>query len=143
MNLIKVINQKQLVDALLVRSIVFTDEQKVPTNIQIDEEDQTCLHYVCYDNNKAIGALRLIIHNNYVKLGRFCVLKSHRLLGVGHFMLTALEKEKEIIEVGEIRFNAQIQVIKFYESCGYISYGDVFEEANIQHKRMKKIIYDK
>ena len=143
MKLIKVINQKQLVDALKVRSIVFCEEQQVSVDIQIDKDDETCFHYVCYDDNDyPLGACRLVKHHNYLKLGRFCVRKEVRNQGIGKFMLQSLETQDEVLKIGEIRFHAQIHALDFYQHCGYIAFDQEFLEAGIPHKKMRKKLHD-
>ena len=37
-----------------------------------------------------------------------------------------------------LKLGAQVSAIPFYESCGYTAYGEVFLDANIEHRMMKK-----
>ena len=47
-------------DALHIRNEVFVHEQNVPLELEIDEYEALTLHFVLYEENKALATLRLL-----------------------------------------------------------------------------------
>src|SRR5699024_11577020 len=44
---------------LYVRKTVFVDEQKVPEELEIDEFEETAIHFISYEQDEPIAASRL------------------------------------------------------------------------------------
>ncbi len=69
-----------------VRTQVFVEEQQVPHDIEIDGKDAECSHVKALNSGgEVIGTARLL-PTNYI--GRMCVLKAYRHLGIGAEMLS-------------------------------------------------------
>ena len=69
------------------------------------------------------------------------VTKECRGHGVGKEMMSAvMDYITEETQAIEIQLDAQLTAIKFYETLGFIAYGDVFKDAGIDHMAMKYII---
>lgn len=136
MDVRKATTQKDFFMCVKVRGRVFVDEQHVLSAIEVDDEDQTCLHYLITKDDEVIGALRAIQHDDYTKLGRICILKEYRGLGYGKQLVDYVMNDIK----GEFRLGAQITALGFYEDLGFEAYGDHFMEANMEHVMMKKII---
>lgn len=128
--------QKDLFMCMSVRGKVFVDEQGVKSEIEIDKEDQTCLHYLVINNDQPIGACRAIKQVGYTKLGRICVLKEFRHLHIGNALMDYVMQDIK----GEFRLGAQLHAKAFYEKLGFEAYGNEFTEANIPHIMMKKTV---
>ena len=80
---------------------------------------------------------RFLADDRGVKIERVAVLKSLRGRGIGKaIMIRALSD----ITVGPAVLNAQLQVERFYARLGFITQGEVFQEAGIDHVRMVKKI---
>lgn len=127
-------------DALAIRRDVFMKEQGVSEEIEIEGEDQ-CLHFVLYQEAKALATCRLLKKEEGVaKLQRMAVLKEARKHHFGQALM--LEAEKIAAEQGfkEIILGAQNTAMGFYEKLGYQSYGDEFLDADIPHHMMKKAL---
>src|SRR5690625_3664793 len=58
-----------------IRKKVFVEEQHVPIEEEIDTHEEEAIHFICYHNEKPIGASRLRFVENYGKLERICVLR--------------------------------------------------------------------
>ncbi|WP_041138905.1 GNAT family N-acetyltransferase [Beduini massiliensis] len=127
-------HQKDFFRCMKVRGRVFVDEQHVKSEIEIDDLDQTCRHFLVLIQDQPVAAMRAIEHEHYTKLGRICVLKEYRHQGIGEKLVNHVT---QFIK-GEFRLGAQLHAAAFYEHLGFIPYGEVFIEADIPHIMMKK-----
>ncbi|MFC4184231.1 GNAT family N-acetyltransferase [Saccharococcus thermophilus] len=126
-------------DALLVRRIVFIEEQQVSEEEEIDEFEQEATHFVLYDDGKPIGAGRFrIVDHGLGKIERICVLPQYRGRGAGKLIMEAIERFAKQQGVSKLKLNAQTHAESFYEKLGYKTVSDVFMEAGIPHVTMVK-----
>lgn len=142
MNIILATKQKHFADAFRIRTNVFVGEQAVPVHEEIDDLDCFVPIFVAYDNEVAKGTARVILKNDDVaKIGRVAVTKEFRGDGVGReLMLEVIQYVIENTNVSEIQLDAQLTAVKFYETLGFTSYGDIFKDAGIDHILMKYVI---
>ena len=63
-----------------------------------------------------------------------------RKLGVGAKLLAGAEDEARAEGARELVLNAQRRAEPFYASKGYVSEGDTFLDAGIEHVRMRKAL---
>ncbi len=127
-------------DAFSVRIAVFVGEQGISRADELDELDATAIHCVAYDDERPVGAGRLVFGDGYGKIGRMAVLSSQRRRGVGGLVLAALEREGIARGVRVFRLSAQLHARAFYDRCGYAAVGDVYDEVGIPHIAMEKVI---
>ncbi len=127
-------NQRRFVDHYLVRGKVFIIEQAIDWIEELDDKDYDAVLFTLYDNDQAIGAARL--HGN--KVGRVAVLKDHRHKKAGTLLMQAVEDYARKQGVKTLELGAQTYIIPFYESLGYEAYGDIFLDAEIDHRMMRK-----
>ncbi len=123
---------------LEIRTRVFVDEQAVSREEEFDGLDASCRHWIALDGDTPVGTARLRHVDGWAKAERVAVLASHRRAGVGRALMEALEAGARSEGHRRITLNAQLRVIRFYESLGYAAEGPVFEEAEIPHRRMTK-----
>jgi predicted GNAT family N-acyltransferase len=122
-------------DLRSVREPVFVVEQQVPLEEEWDALDPKCHHVIARDAaHRPIGTGRLTPEH---KIGRMAVLREWRGRGVGEALLVALVDQARALGLREVRLNAQVGALGFYEKFGFESYGERFEEAGIQHQAMK------
>lgn len=122
-------------DISYVRRTVFVEEQNVPLEIEMDENDPQCQHVLAYDqNNNPIGTGRL---DPKGKIGRMAVLPQYRKRGVGKRILKTLIQYGKDKGLHHFYLSAQLHAVGFYEKYGFTRYGDEFEEAGIMHVMMK------
>jgi len=120
----------------LVRMKVFVDEQNVPPWEEIDEFDETAEHYAALCEGETVGTARLVDKGGgLAKIGRVAVLEEHRGKGLGKSLMQAIA-ESAAGRFHTLTLDAQLYVIPFYESLGYIAAGDIFLDAGIEHRRM-------
>jgi predicted GNAT family N-acyltransferase len=119
-----------------VRQTVFVEEQGVSTKDENDKFEDTAQHYLITKNDESCGAARWRITVDGIKLERFAVLKAHRFSGIGKYLVEEVLKDVEKLNK-PIYLHAQIQVVDFYLNLNFEKVGDLFEEAGIQHYKMK------
>ena len=124
-----------------LRLETFVTEQEI-TLPELDDQDLKVIHVFQLNENKtdALATCR-IFQDKQGKwiLGRVAVSKQARGQGLGKKMLKAVHKYlKEEKGANSISCHAQQYVQKFYESLGYETQGEVFQEANIDHIMMMK-----
>lgn len=128
--------KKELLDHFYVRGMVFIVEQVIDWTEEFDDWDYESTHFNVYDQGAIIGAARL--YKN--KVGRVAVLKEHRHKKAGSKIMRAIEAFAKEQGLKTLELGAQCYIIPFYESLGYEAYGDVFLDALIEHRMMKKTL---
>ena len=117
-----------------VRYSVFTLEQGVSREIDIDGKDPHCIHFLAETNSgDPIGCARLAPSG---RVGRVAVVKKWRRHGVGGKIMNCLINHSELLKMTKTYLHSQLTVVAFYESLGYKSEGSVFNEADIPHVLM-------
>ena len=137
----KVSSKKEMEKSYAIRTKVFCEEQKISKEIEFDNLDHLCSHFLIYDDKKVIATARVRQkEENILKIERVAVLFEFRRLKVGSTLI------KNIIQYfinlnEDISFilHSQVSVIDFYESINFISYGDKFFEDGIPHIAMEYI----
>jgi len=136
MNVVIAQTQKQLVEHFMIRGQVFVVEQQIDWEIEFDGLDDECVLFNAYIENKIVGAARLY-HN---KVGRVATLKQFRSQGVATAMMSFIETYAKEQGIPVLVLNAQLYIKKFYERLNYIPQGDIFQEADIDHIKMTKVL---
>lgn len=139
---VKKVDTEDFETYLDIRTKVFVDEQNVPIELEIDELDHLNLegitHVGAFINNQMVGTTRLIKDGKTLVVGRVAVLKEFRKFGVGRAMLAYAEKQALNNGYDQLKLGAQVSAIPFYEKTGFIVVGDIYLDANIEHKDMIK-----
>lgn len=129
---------------LEIRHQAFVVEKNVPESIEVDEKDTVasdCVHFLVYEDEKAVGTFRISINdNNVARLQRFCVLKEYRKMGYGSYAMEFVEGYCSSMKVKKIVFDAQCTAVDFYKKQGYSVFSEEFIEAGIMHVKMSKKI---
>ncbi|CAJ1949741.1 unnamed protein product [Cylindrotheca closterium] len=106
-----------------MRNQVFIQEQNVPIEIEMDSYDETALHILATYQGQPCGAARLVVSEDTKtgKIGRVCVLNSHRRKGIGRkIMEHSIQELRRILGTGnKAQLGAQTHALKFYESMGF------------------------
>ncbi len=116
-----------------IRLTVFVNEQRVPEELELDEDDPAAWHAVVLDHGKAIATGRLLRSG---KIGRLAVLKEYRGMGLGGELLKTLLSYGRQEGIKEFFLHAQTSAVDFYERHGFKAIGLPFEEAGIDHIKM-------
>lgn len=140
MEIKKASTQKDFFGLVQLRTEVFVLEQKVDIQIEQDIKDFTAIHYIVWDNNEAVGCLRILDEEEYAVIGRVAVKKSRRKENIGYTLMRAIENDPFIKSKGKISLHAQRSAENFYIKCGYKIASEPYIEAGIEHVMMEKIL---
>ncbi len=125
--------------AYAIRRRVFIEEQHVPEEIEMDEDDAHAFHALALLDGAAIGCGRMVEHGaSDVKIGRMAVLPELRKTGVGAQILRFLIDRARVRGVRKAILHAQLTAEGFYLREGFIPVGGVFDEAGIAHRKMER-----
>lgn len=127
-------SKESILDHFSIRGRIFIIEQKVPWEEEYDHNDYTATLFNAYEGDKVIGAARLYAG----KIGRIAVLEEYRHQGIGRKLVEKCEQEAQKNGFTKVKLAAQLESIPFYEKLGYVHYGDIFLDAGIPHRNMKK-----
>tara|TARA_R110000850_G_scaffold131694_3_gene252596 strand:- start:23 stop:445 length:423 start_codon:yes stop_codon:yes gene_type:complete len=121
----------------LLRRIVFIEEQGVSEADELDGLDDCATHFLATENELPIGTARMRIKGDTAKVGRVCVIKSHRGTGLGAALIrAAIEEARKLPGVRLVKLGAQIHALGFYEKLGFEAQGPVYDDAGIDHRDM-------
>ena len=124
-----------------IRKKVFCEEQRISEEIEFDNLDHLCEHFLIYKKGKAIGTARVLKKADHLfKIERVAVLVEYRKLKVGSLLINEiinyyLKKNKKI----SIMLHSQVAVEDFYKSLNFTPYGDRFLEDGILHIAMRHL----
>jgi predicted GNAT family N-acyltransferase len=136
---VRVASAADLPALLALRHEVFVIGQDVPPDLEVDGLDPICTHFVAREGAAIVGTARLrVTEDGHAKAERVAVSASHRGRRIGAAVMAALEAEAARLGHDEIVLNAQVAVIPFYEGLGYAAEGPVFDDAGIDHRKMRK-----
>jgi ElaA protein len=118
-----------------LRREVFIDEQGISEADEIDALDTHCLHLLAFVDDAPAGTARIMIKDGIAKIGRVCVVSSHRGTGLGKALISAC-MEVSRAKGSTARLGAQLQALGFYEALGFTAVGPVYDDAGIDHRDM-------
>jgi predicted GNAT family N-acyltransferase len=120
-----------------VRFAVFVEEQGVPREIELDEQDPLSVHAVVYEDGKPVATGRLLPDGH---IGRMAVLKEWRGRGLGALVLQRLMDRARERGDREVALSAQAHAVPFYRAQGFIPEGGEYLEAGIRHQAMRRVL---
>lgn len=131
-------NDREMLSCLSLRRTVFIEEQNVPENEEVDEDDPNCDHILLTISDDPVGAARLKYYDNFVKVQRVCVLKNYRGQGIGSNIINFIIKHIEKNDIrNSVRLGSQIHALEFYKGLGFVEFGEEYLDAGILHKDME------
>ncbi|MCC1482236.1 GNAT family N-acetyltransferase [Roseibaca sp. Y0-43] len=120
-----------------LRRVVFIEEQNVDEALEVDGLDERALHVLARLDGLPVGCARILLMGDTAKIGRVCVLGTHRGKGIGQaLMRAALELAQAQPGVRRAKLGSQVHALGFYESLGFVPVGEVYMEAGIAHRDM-------
>lgn len=127
-----------LAELRAVRDEVFVGEQGVPVELEHDALDPLCAHVIArLLDGTPIGTARLTPEHH---IGRMAVRAPWRGRGVGDALLLALVDQARRQGWPDVRLNAQVSAIGFYQRHGFLPEGPRFFEAGIEHQAMARTL---
>lgn len=125
-------------DARRIRTEVFVNEQRIPADLEWDDDDAGAVHAVAYNRlGVAVATGRLLpAEASVAKIGRMAVHQVLRGCGFGEQVLRALAAQAQQRGDRGIELHAQRTAREFYARLGFQPQGEPYEEAGIPHITM-------
>lgn len=133
------INSQIYQDALEIRRRVFVDEQAVPEDLEIDQNDPIADNYVGYLDETAATTARTIAapdHGWHVQRVATRINFRHRHLASQ--LLQQIIADATDQQIAYLILDAQLAAIPFYQQLGFqLTSREQFLDAGIMHREMK------
>lgn len=134
--------------AMAVRTEVFVEEQAVPPELELDEYESDCTHWLLMDSGtgEALATGRLRPYQEgcqmrpVAKIERVAVRKAMRGRKLGKRIMQAMLDGARREGFEQAILDAQTHALAFYEKLGFIAEGEEFMDANIPHYRMRLVL---
>ena len=135
----KVSSKEEMEKSYAIRTKVFCEEQKISKEIEFDNLDHLCSHFLIFDDKKVIATARVRQKDEKIlKIERVAVLLEFRRLKVGSILIKKIIKNYiSLDDKQSIILHSQIAVADFYKCLNFIPYGDEFFEDGIPHIAMR------
>lgn len=121
-----------------IRFTVFVEEQKVPAELEIDDQDPACLHALAFDAKGTAVATGRLLPDGHI--GRMAVLQQARGSGVGTAVLQALMQAARSRGHRSVVLSAQTHAVPFYARLGFATEGEVYDDCGIPHIDMRRAL---
>jgi predicted GNAT family N-acyltransferase len=129
-------------EALALRRDVFVDEQGVPADLEVDDQDTEAKHLVALaklgTSELIVGTLRLLAGEACGGVGRVAVRADFRQRGIGRLLLIEALEECERQRYSTVALTAQLASVGFYRALGFEVTSGTFQDAGIAHVRMQR-----
>lgn len=124
-------------EAVKIRKQAFVIEMNIPEELEVDQYESSCEHFLTTINDVPAAAGRLRINDQYIKFERIACLKEFRGTGVGRNLMQKMT-EYAISHHPKLTpyMHSQAEAVGFYEKLGWSRLGEIFYEANIPHIAM-------
>lgn len=119
-----------------LRWAVFVDEMNVPSELEIDKDDQFARHFAFIDKGEVVATLRILKQDQTLKIGRVAVAKSRRRQGLGTKLMHEAIQYAMVNQYRTITLAAQTYITRFYSVLGFQEQGGIFMDAGIPHIKM-------
>lgn len=130
---------KELYAILKLRSEIFVVEQNC-VFLDIDGKDLSCQHLMLYQNKELMAYARIVpagLSFTEPSIGR--IVSSHAARGKGfgrQLVSLAIANCQRLYGNKPIKIGAQLYLKSFYESFGFVIYGEEYLEDDIVHVDM-------
>ncbi|MBU8869664.1 MAG: GNAT family N-acetyltransferase [Gemmatimonadales bacterium] len=127
-------SKEDILKVMVVRGIVFIEEQGVDWESEIDEHEEESLHVLGEVEGQPVATGRLrALPNGWFKLERVAVRPRWRGRGIAKGMVEFLLKEAAKLGAVRMKMHAQVYLEGFYNQFGFHREGDIFSECGIDH----------
>jgi predicted GNAT family N-acyltransferase len=133
------VSEEDVLKALVVRGIVFIEEQEVDWEGEIDEFEKTSFHVLGEAGGQPVAAGRLReLEDGWWKVERIAVRPRWRGHGYARALVKFIMDHVAAQGATKYKLHAQVYLEDFYESFGFVREGDVFDECGIDHILMTR-----
>lgn len=133
---VRIVDYEEYYDQIRnVRDMVFCEEQGVSYELEFDGLDSSAIHSIVFNEDTTIGTGRMLSDGH---IGRVAVKKQYRGKGIGKMIMESLIDEAINMKFPETWLSSQYHAKGFYEKLGFVTIGDIYKEAGIDHIKMKK-----
>lgn len=135
--IIPVTNEEQYRQSLAIRTEVFVVEQKVSIELEVDEYEKICEHFLCLNDDEPVATGRLRKKGWLVKFERIATVKKYRGNNYGVVLMRAMQEHAARKYPDLLPYmHAQTSAAGFYDKLGWARIGEKFFEADIEHFAM-------
>ncbi len=126
--------EEDVLKVMVVRGIVFIEEQNVDWEGEIDEFEKTATHFLGEVAGQPVATGRLRhLEDGWVKVERIAVRPRWRGRGFAGEMVTFLMDFARARGARKFKMHAQVYLEDFYREFGFRREGGVFVECGIDH----------
>lgn len=129
-------NQEDLLKVMMVRAIVFMEEQHVPYCMEVDEHEFSTVHVLGEIDGEPVATGRIRFEPGFAMLQRLAIRRAWRGNGSGRNLIEFMISQAKQRGFNRFELHAQTQAQGFYEINGFRADGDPFMEAGIEHIAM-------
>lgn len=136
---VRVTRSRDLAACFAIREAVFTVEQGIPLEEDIDGRDEEAIQLLAQSEETPVGTARILIAGDTGKIGRIAVLGPYRGQGIGAALVrAAIATLRDEPGVTRAYLSAQSHTIPFYEALGFAAYGEDYDDVGIPHRDMER-----
>ncbi|CUH74735.1 GNAT family N-acetyltransferase [Tropicibacter naphthalenivorans] len=127
-------------ECFALRRTVFIEEQGFTEADEWDDLDASAVHLVKHVKDQPVATARLIPQGDAGRIGRICVLKTARGLGLGAELVRygieyfASKGAKRVV------LGAQVRAQGFYAKLGFTPIGAVYDDGGVPHQEMERAL---
>ena len=119
---------------MVVRGIVFIEEQGVDWEGEIDEFEDSSIHILGEVDGQPVASGRLrMFPDGWAKLERIAIRPRWRGNGYAKGVVQMLLEEAARLGAAKLKLHAQVYLEDFYGEFGFHREGAVFDECGIDH----------
>jgi predicted GNAT family N-acyltransferase len=146
LEVIRVTTLAEMAEALFVRRTVFTEEQGIDANVEVDEHDddpstvETAIHVLGRLDGEPVATARILLGHGpdaEAHIGRVAVIDVHRGKNFGRAVMEMLQDIGRELGYREIMLGAEVTAEGFYRRLGYVSEGEPYMRVGILHQDMR------
>ena len=105
------------------------------------EEENFCLHIVCYYQSKMVGCLVLVpLESDLCQMKQVCIAEDFQGRGIGKYLVYEFEKIAKLNGFTRIIMHARNYAVPFYEKLGYKKYDKQYKLLGMYHWNLRKNI---
>jgi len=123
-----------------LRSEILRKPLGFPPGAEIFPFEKESLHLVALDGDQLVGCLIFRPEGKTGRIYQMAVAEKYQRQGIGTALLANMEAHLADRGFQDVYTHARHYALPFYEKQGYRVEGEPFEEIEIEHRKMRKVI---